>query len=152
MLKNILDLFNGAMRPGAGRDERQALQLATAALLIEAARIDEHIGPREREVVLHAVREKFGLAPAQAEELVALAEAEMREAADYYQFTSLINRAFSPEQKERIIELMWQVAYADAALSAHELHLMRKIAALLHVPDSVYIAAKMRAKAASGAA
>jgi uncharacterized tellurite resistance protein B-like protein len=39
------------------------------------------------------------------------------------------------------------VAYADAALSAHELHLMRKVAGLLHVPDSAYIAAKMRAKA-----
>jgi uncharacterized tellurite resistance protein B-like protein len=46
-----------------------------------------------------------------------------------------------------MIELMWQVAYADAALSAHELHLMRKVAGLLHVPDSAYIAAKMRAKA-----
>ncbi len=43
--------------------------------------------------------------------------------------------------------LMWRVAYADAELSAHELHLMRKVAGLLHVPDSAYIAAKMRAKA-----
>ncbi|MFO0273438.1 MAG: TerB family tellurite resistance protein, partial [Betaproteobacteria bacterium] len=65
---------------------------------------------------------------------------------DYYQFTSLINQRFSQPQKERMIELMWQVAYADAALSAHELHLMRKVAGLLHVPDSAYIAAKMRAK------
>ncbi|MFN9185138.1 MAG: TerB family tellurite resistance protein [Betaproteobacteria bacterium] len=43
--------------------------------------------------------------------------------------------------------LMWRVAYADAELSAHELHLMRKVAGLLHVPDSACIAAKMRAKA-----
>ena len=41
---------------------------------------------------------------------------------------------------------MWQIAYADAALSDWEQHLVRKIAALLHVPDSAYIAAKMRAK------
>jgi uncharacterized tellurite resistance protein B-like protein len=41
---------------------------------------------------------------------------------------------------------MWRVAYADDELSAHELHLMRKIAGLLHVPDGDYIAAKLRAK------
>jgi uncharacterized tellurite resistance protein B-like protein len=41
---------------------------------------------------------------------------------------------------------MWRVAYADAELSAHELHLMRKIAGLLHVPEDAYIAAKLRAK------
>lgn len=49
-------------------------------------------------------------------------------------FTSLINQRFNQPQKERVIELMWQVA--DDALSAHELHLMRKIAGLLHEPDS----------------
>jgi uncharacterized tellurite resistance protein B-like protein len=51
-------------------------------------------------------------------------------------FMSLTNRHFSQPQKERVIELMWQVTYADDARSAHELHLMRKIAGLLHVPDS----------------
>jgi len=50
-----------------------------------------------------------------------------------------------------VIELMWAAAYADGELSAHEQHVMRKIAGLLYVPDSTYIAAKMRAKAAAGA-
>jgi uncharacterized tellurite resistance protein B-like protein len=48
-----------------------------------------------------------------------------------------------------VIELMWQVAYADAEISAHENHLMRRIAELLHITHGDYIAAKMRAKEAS---
>jgi uncharacterized tellurite resistance protein B-like protein len=43
---------------------------------------------------------------------------------------------------------MWQVAYADGVISAHENHLMRKIADLLYIPHSDYITAKMSAKPA----
>jgi uncharacterized tellurite resistance protein B-like protein len=70
----------------------------------------------------------------------------MKQASDYFQFTSLINRHFTQEQKQRVIELMWRVAYSDASLSAHENHLMRKVADLLHITHGDYIAAKMRAQ------
>jgi len=116
---------------------------------VEVMRIDADTTEAERAAVLAAVRGKFGLAQAEADTLIALAEEEMRQATDYYQFTSLINRDFTPEQKERVLELMWRVAYADGAIGAHEQHLMRKIAALLHMPDSAYIAAKLRARDAA---
>jgi uncharacterized tellurite resistance protein B-like protein len=51
-------------------------------------------------------------------------------------------------EKVRIIEYMWQVAYTDRQISAHEDHLMRKIAGLLYIAHGDYIAAKMRAKPA----
>jgi uncharacterized tellurite resistance protein B-like protein len=145
MLKAIRDFFD--QRIGAApADDARALARATAALLAEMVRIDRDITPEEQALAERAIREKFGLSAAESSELLQLADAEARAATDYYQFTSLINRGFTQEQKERVIEMLWQIAYADDELSAHELHLMRKVAALLHVPDSVYIAAKMRAK------
>lgn len=147
MLKGILDFFEGKVAgPRSPSDERQSIQLATAALLVEVARIDSASTADERAAVTRAVLEKFGLAAADAEQLIALAEAEMQQATDYFQFTSLVNRHFNQAQKLRIIESMWRVAYADAELSAHENHLMRKIAELLHIPHGDYIAAKMRAR------
>jgi len=144
VLKAIREFFDrNVAAPDAGG---HSIELATAALLVEVVRIDRETSPTEREAVLRAVHEKFGLSGAEADELLRLAEEEVRHATDYYQFTSLINRRFTQEQKQRVIELMWRVAYADAELSAHELHLMRKIAGLLHVPDDAYIAAKLRAK------
>ena len=101
--------------------------------------------------MLKVVQQRFGLSDAEGNTLVDLAEAEAREAVDYYQFTSLINREFSIEQKVHIVELMWQVVYADASLSAHENHVMRKIADLLYVPHGDYVAAKLRAKEAASA-
>lgn len=126
--------------------ERHSIELATAALLVEVVRSDAEIQPSEQQVVLRAVREKFGLSDEEAQTLIQLAEEEVRTANDYYQFTSLINREFSQQQKQRVIELMWQVAYADAELSAHENHVLRRIAELLHVTHGDYIAAKMRAR------
>ena len=113
---------------------------------MEVVRSDADIHPGEQQIVLRAVREKFGLSDDEAQTLFRLAEEEVRTANDYYQFTSLINREFSQQQKQRVIELMWQVAYADAELSAHENHVLRRIAELLHVTHSDYIAAKMRAR------
>ncbi len=71
-------------------------------------------------------------------------------AVGYYPFTSLINRHFSAEDKERIVELLWQVAYVDATLSAHEQHVIRKVADLLHLSHASYVGAKLRAKDAAG--
>jgi uncharacterized tellurite resistance protein B-like protein len=147
MLQALRQFFDQHIAAAAPADPEHGLRLATAALLVEVVRIDRDPQEAERAAVRRAVHEKFGLAAGEADALMALAEAEIAQANDYYQFTSLINRRFSQPQKERMIELMWQVAYADAELSAHELHLMRKVAGLLHVPDSAYIAAKMRAKA-----
>lgn len=151
MLKSIRDFFDRhiAATPEVS-DPRHSIQLATAALLVEVARIDSESTPAERAAVLRAVHEKFEIPADEAAALIDLAEAEMKQASDYFQFTSLVNRHFTQQQKLRVIELMWRVAYADAELSAHENHLMRKIGELLHIPHGDYIAAKMRAQQPPG--
>lgn len=150
MLDAIREFFDQHVAAAAGADDdRHAIEVATAALLIETVRLDGAIDEAERTAALRAVRSKFGLAETEAATLIRLAEDEAREAIDYFQFTSLINNRFSATQKERVIELMWQVAYADAALSANEQHVVRRIAELLHVPHRTYIAAKLRARDAA---
>jgi uncharacterized tellurite resistance protein B-like protein len=149
MLSAIRDFFEKHIDAPAQGAQGHTIELATAALLLEVVRLDSGIAAAERAVVMRAVREKFGLSATEADTLVRLAEEEARQATDYYQFTSLINQRFSQAQKERMVELMWRVAYADAELSAYEQHTIRKIADLLYVPHRAYIAAKLRARDAS---
>ena len=150
MLDAIRRFFDEHIATGGGAaPDEHRLQVATAALIAEVMRLDGQEAA-ERASFLAAVKRKFSLSDDEASTLVALAEAEAREAVGYYQFTSLINRAFSAEQKVHVVELMWQVAYADGTLSAHEQHVMRKIAELLYVSHGDYITAKLRAKAAAG--
>ena len=153
MLQNLKDLFDSLMPAAPTQPPQSAehtLQLATAVLLVEVMRADPDLGPAERPVVIGALRDKFALAEDEVARLMELAEQASREATDYFRFTSKINDEFSVEQKVRMIEHMWRVAYADGRLSAHENHLMRRVSDLLYIPHGAYVGAKMRAKAAAG--
>lgn len=147
MLRTLKDLFDSVTspQPTAQRDEH-SLQLATAVLLVEVMRADPAVGPQERSAVVAALSRKFPLEQDELDRLVELAEEKVRTASDFHQFTSVINDGFSQEQKVRMVEYMWQVAYADGHLDAHENHVISRVAGLLHVTHGEYIAAKMHAK------
>ena len=155
MLKGLRDLFDSlrAPAPEAGPQAHEhALQLATAVMLVEVMRADASFDPSERAVVRQALAAKFQLAEDEAARLAELAEAAAKEATDLYAFTSRINERFEMPQKLRMIEYMWQVAYADGRLTAHERHVLWRVADLLHVPQGAYVHARMRAEQQAGQA
>jgi uncharacterized tellurite resistance protein B-like protein len=145
-----LNNFLSAFIPPADVDSHpeHTLQLATAVLLIEVMQSDAESAKEEQATILKILKERFHLSDAQVVQLSKLGQRTAKAANDFHQFTSLINRELGRYEKVRIIEYMWQVAYADKKISAHENHLMRKVAALLYIPHDDYIAAKMRAKPA----
>jgi uncharacterized tellurite resistance protein B-like protein len=121
-------------------------RLAAAALLVEVVQADGHIVASERAALLAGIQVDFSLADTEAKELLAAAEAQAREAVDLHQFTSLINRQFSAEQKLDLIAALWRAAFSDEVLHRHEEYLVRKVADLLHVPNTSVLAAKHRAE------
>ncbi len=143
MLAKIRDFFDSRIQPGVrladARQSEQALRLATAALLIETTRADFHVGRDERRTVQELVQRQFGLSRDESEELVSLAEEEADQSVSLYQFTELVDKHFSAEQKVRVIEMLWRVVYADGHKDSHEEHLVRKVADLLHVSHSAFI-------------
>ena len=147
---NKLNVFLSGIIPPAGSGSRpeHTLQLATAVLLIEVMRSDAESTEAEQATVLNILRQRFQLADTEVEKLSELGHRTATSANDFQQFTAQLNRELDMPEKIRIIEYMWQVAYADRQISAHENHLMRKIAGLLYVSQRDYITAKMRAKPA----
>ena len=135
---------------GQARNIEHRLQVATAALLFEVMRTDGELKDSERRQVAAALEARFALTAAETAELLELAEAEARDATDYYQFTSLINQYFSAEQKEQVVEQLWRVAYADLQIDRFERTLVYKLADLLYVSRAAQIAARDRAKRAAG--
>ena|SRR5688572_14151123 len=149
MLQSIRRFFDQQIAaPGARapQDREHALRLAASALLFEVVRADAEVKPEERTVMRTAIQSAFALSEAEAQELIALAEEESREAASLYEFTRLIDESFSAEEKKRLVELLWMVSFADTVKHAEEEHLVRKIAGLLHVPHPDFIDAKIRAR------
>ena len=148
MLKAIKQFFENHIGQAeeSSQDPTYRLQVATAALLIEIARADFQMEDQEMAKIAEVLRAKFQLSVEEVQELVDLATEEAKQAISYYEFTSLINKEFSFENKLKIIELMWEVAYADDYLQKYEEALIRKISDLLYIPHSDFIAAKHRVK------
>jgi uncharacterized tellurite resistance protein B-like protein len=148
MLETIQEFFDKRIGAPSGAPESQerAVQLATAALLVEVSRADHEIKAEERDVIGDAVRRTFDLSAHDTDVIVRLAEEEAQTATSAHQFTSLIDRHFSLDQKIHVVELLWRVAFADADKDRHEEHLIRRISDLLHVPHREFIDAKIRAR------
>jgi len=106
MLTSIKQFFNEYIVPQEQEEElpEHALQLATAALLIEMMRMDDNVVVEEQRVVKDILNTRFSLSDDEMARLMALAEEEASGLADYYQFTSLINKNFTSPQKINLVE------------------------------------------------
>jgi len=144
MIDRILDFLSG--RAGAvAADDRGDLALAVAALLIEAARMDDDFDAAERATIERLLADRFALPPAEVRELVRAAEREVHRSTQVFPFTQRICRDLEPEARAPIIEMMWEVAYADGVLDPHEDILLRRIAGLIAVGDRERVLARQRA-------
>ena len=145
MLRAIQDFFRNRIDtavPG-GHDEH-GLRLATAALLFEIQRVDFEEHEEERVVLERVLQETFALSGEETSELARLAQQEAEDSVSLHQFTSLINQRFSPEEKVRVVEMLWQVAFADGRIDRYEEALVRKIAELIYVPHRDFVQARHR--------
>ncbi len=150
MLRILTDLFDSLKTsPAAGPHSQHTLELATAVLLIEVMRADGRMEDKERETVLAALRAKFSLPAPELAELFALAQKHSEEAHDLYSFTERLNQSLDEPQRVRVFEMLWAVAYADGHADAHEAHLLRRLADLLHIRPGDAIGAKLRAAQSS---
>jgi uncharacterized tellurite resistance protein B-like protein len=146
MIAKLRRLIRKHLGPGEGARGAEVLELrlATATLLMEAARADSGITEQERRVVRRLIETHFALAPAVTRDIAASAENESRRATSLYPFTHLINSECSPNEKARIIGMLWRVSCADGHVDKYEEHLVRKVAELLHVPHRDFIRMKLR--------
>ncbi len=149
MVNTIKQFFEKHVKPSSeNRDDisEHALQIATAALLIEMMRADTEISAEEEDKVTDTMRRKFSITGEEAAALIELAHDKVWEANGYFEFTSLMNKGFSHAQKIKVIEHLWEIAYADGILDKHEEYMVRKIADLIYVSHKDFINAKLRVK------
>ena len=146
MLSRLQTFFRERLAPEVDDDPEHRRHLAAAALLIEIARADFDFGAEEEGEIRAVLRDTLALADAEIEEIVRLATEESREATSLHQFTRLIHESHSIEQKRRLMEDLWRVAYADGRIDKYEEQLLRRIADLLHLRHAEFMKAKHAAE------
>lgn len=149
MVDSVRKFFDKYIKPTPGNTEdvsEHSLQIATSALLIEMMRADAEISEDERHTITETIKSKFSLTENETEGLMELAEEKIWEATGYFEFTSLLNRGLSYGQKVKVIEHLWEIAYADEILDKHEEYMVRRIADLIYVSHKDFIEAKLRVR------
>lgn len=122
--------------------------LAAAALLVEAAHMDGTLGADEKATIDNLLTNKFGLDDEEAEALFKAALDAQGEATHLMRFTRTIKDHYSGPERIALIEMLWQVAFADGVIHDYEDNLIRRIAGLIYVSDFDRGAAKKRVRAA----
>lgn len=131
-LKNFIAEVSGA-EPAARRFDEEDYRLAAVALLVHIANVDGNTDLAERRRLMAIIEERFGLDPKAAAELIATAEQSDREAVDFYHFTSVLKRALDDDGRQKIVEMLWDIAYADGVADEFEENTIWRIAELLGV-------------------
>jgi uncharacterized tellurite resistance protein B-like protein len=127
----VVEFVGGDKHPSQFADNDY--RLAAVALLVHAANIDGEASQRERDKLRAVVKRRFALDDALADELIDKATLAEHEAVDLYHFTSLLNRALDEEGRAKVIEMMWEIVYADGRRDELEDNLLWRAADLLGV-------------------
>ena len=148
MINRIKALFEAPEGGSVESHSVDEIQLAAAALLVEAACLDESYDEVERETVRQALTQEFKLSEEECETLILQAEAAQHEATDLYRFIRKFDANFGHAERLRLIEMLWQVVYADGELHAYESNVIQRISGMLHVTNRERSEARQRVLAA----
>jgi len=138
-IKRFLIDATARRETAAGEDP---IQLAAAALLFHVVAIDGVVADVERAMLTALLARRFSLDPAEAVSLARAAESADAEAVDLYGFTSVLKGTLDAGDRERVIEMMWKLVYADGMVHEFEDNAVWRVAELLGVPAQTRIRLK----------
>lgn len=147
MLESLKRVFNQSKVKISETDKQVTehdVHVATCALFVEMARIDEKFTQAEVDTILSILREKYGLTREHADALLSEADKELDESVDLWQFARLINENYSIDEKIEIIETLWQMVFVDGKMDQYEHYLMNKLKNLLRLSHDQLINAKLK--------
>lgn len=146
MLQQILDFLSAGEAPRTPPDRR----LAVAVLLVEAAHRDDTFTIDERTVIGDLLTRKFGLMPEERDQLLSKAEGINANMTQLHPYTRVVFEQMTPQERIELIEMMWEVAYADGVLDPEEDALIRRLGNLIYITDRDRVMARQRVLARRG--
>lgn len=154
MIDRIRELLfgqaDGFEAPGQhGVDE---IALATAALLVEAAVMDGDFDEGERHAIWGLLVQRFDFNELDASNLIDTATEAVRDSSQLYAFTKVVKDRFDHDERVQMLEMLWEVAYADGHVHDYEASLVRRVAGLVYVSDRESGEARKRVLKRLGAA
>ena len=149
MLKSIQNIFRHRNQEVSDSSEIYQRELAYASLLVEVIKSDDKFDDRERAKLFDVLSEKLEIRDDELQNFAELAKQKSDESTSLYEFTREINDKYEYDEKVKLIEDLWRIAYSDGQLDKYEDYVIRKIADLIYVSHSDFIKSKQKIKNSS---
>ena len=151
MLRQLAEKLTNALSGNAAKEgdpeqRERAIRMATAVLMVNVARADNDFHESEFELLIELIERHFKLSADEASELANAADVQADEMVEVRRFTQQLHHALSDDEKVRIVDLLWKIAYADGRLSRYEDSLVLKISDLLYVNRATVMRLKFDAR------
>jgi len=144
MIEHLKRMFAGQPAAQGLLEQREPLELATAALLIELARSDFSESATELDAIRQLLQKRFALDAAAVDKLLAEAGRRADDAVSLHEFTHRLNQELPEREKLGILEMLWRGSNADGHIDKHEEQLIQRIAGLLHISDRDRVRLKLK--------
>ena len=144
LVRRFFEKGQGTGSGDQGTPESHDVRVAVCALFLEMANIDGKFSASEQDHVISLLKRQYGLSDQHVVELMGASQKGLKDSIDLWQFTNLINQNYSRDEKIQIIEMVWQIVYADGRLDKHEDYLVHKLAKLLRLTHKDLIDAKLK--------
>ena len=135
MFKSIRDAIQG-LKGGAKQEEAYQAddhRVAAAALAFHAIAVDGVVDDNEKAKLRDVLKQRFELDDQETEALIEEACRRDMEAVDLYGFTSVLKRNLDAEGRLHVVDMLWQIVYADGQVHEFEDNLVWRVAELLGV-------------------
>ncbi len=133
LIDQVVEAISAPETEGSAENRENAVHKATAVLMVEVARADHVFAEDELMSVLRLIEHHFRLDPESAATLFNSANETAEDSVSLHEFTQLLHENLNDPEKERVVSLLWQIAFADGTLDKFEDSLVLKISDLLHV-------------------
>jgi uncharacterized tellurite resistance protein B-like protein len=144
LVRRFFEKDKGTGSAHQGHTGPHDVRVAVCALFLEMAQADGAFSASERDNVISLLKRQYGLSEEHVVALMGASQKGLQESIDLWQFTNLINQNYSRDEKIQIIEMVWQIVYADGRLDQHEDYLAHKLAKLLRLSHKDLIDAKLK--------
>jgi len=145
-IKKYLEPLRGEAEGKLQADREERLNIAVCVLLLEVAASDYHFTPQEEETLTQILQEQFHIPGEEIKEIMSTAQDHRANSVDLWEYTHLINKNYSLEEKKKLVEMFWKIIYADGKLDQYEDYMVHKLADLLLLSHDDLIAAKLKQK------
>ena len=143
MLKSIQNIFQHRKQEMSDSSEIYQRELAYASLLVEVIKSDEKFDDRELTELFDVLSRKFKIHDNELQNFAELAKKKSNDSTSLFEFTREINDQYEYDEKVKLIEDLWRIAYSDGQLDKYEDYVIRKVADLIYVTHSDFIKSKL---------